>query len=89
MIFDSSELDTKFFIGGKYKGKTLAYVYARDPNYIYWAMDQAPKLIKSKPITKPKVFKPTVSTNFIDDDSSGHQYNRNTLKPNMNFDSED
>jgi hypothetical protein len=51
MTFD--DLDPKSVLRfGKYKGKTVEYVMKHNLNYIMWAMEQAPNLLKTKPIKK-------------------------------------
>lgn len=51
MTFD--DLDPKsVFRFGKYKGKTVEYVIKHNLNYIMWAMEQAPNLLKTKPTVK-------------------------------------
>jgi hypothetical protein len=51
MTFD--DLDPKSVLRfGKYKGKTVEYVMKHNLNYIMWAMEQAPNLLKTKPVIK-------------------------------------
>ena len=64
MTFD--DLDPKSVLRfGKYKGKTIEYVTKHNLNYIMWAMEQAPNLLKTKPATK----KPDASAPQTDTDS--------------------
>lgn len=51
MRFD--DLDPKSVLKvGKYKGKTIEYVMKYNMNYILWALEQAPNLLKTKPTVK-------------------------------------
>jgi len=64
MTFD--DLDPKSVLRfGKYKGKTVEYVIKHNLNYIMWAMEQAPNLLKTKPVVKKQIIilKPQLTLN--------------------------
>ena len=69
--------DNFIFKFGKYSGKTYKYVLETNPQYISWAEENAPNLLKEKKAAKPKDEPQT----FID-------RNPKKILPNLNFDNE-
>jgi hypothetical protein len=73
-------MDDNFtFTGGKYNGKTYAWVMETNPQYISWCRENAPNMLKERKPPEPK--KEITELKFRDTTIP-------SMVPNMNFDNE-
>jgi hypothetical protein len=58
------------FLFGKYRGKSVQYVYEKNPSYINWCREHAPNMLRTKPAgpRKPKEAKPSFDENDVDEE---------------------
>lgn len=70
-------MDKNFVLkGGKYNGKTYGWVLQNFPSYISWCKENAPNMLKERPVPVPNI--ETKEIKFRDEPIK-------SLVPNLNF----